>query len=908
MLENVHYEHSLPAPDTSDAGVASEASAVAVDPVYHAYFQAIPDAVLVFSLGPSGPTRFAEVSDEAVRRYGYSRDEMLSMGPGDLIEPGSLDFAQFMASLQTTGRAIGEAVHLAKDGRRIPVESLASLVRRDGQELVVSVCRDASERLRSEAWRLQQAQVWDTLRDSPIVISSVNRELRYDLIHNPILGVESKGAIGASAEELAEALGGIAGVDDLSEFKLRVMQSGQPDRKTIIIGEGSDARHFDVIANPRRGATGEIDGVVSVSVDVTDRARAEAALRHSEERFRNLADAMPQLVWTANASGDVEYYNSRIEQYGGHVFRDGRWNWEPLVHAGDLDRTAEAWNDAVATGTPYSIEHRVQMADGSYRWHLSRSHPAVNMAGEVVRWYGTATDIHDLKSVEAELEGARDRLAIALEAAEMGIWTSNFPASHTDRSLRHDQIFGYESLQPEWNLDVARAHVLEEDLERFDRAVLESRESGVLRHEVRVRWPDGQIRWIYSLGRFYYSDDGAAQGMAGVVMDITERKRVEEALRDLNDRLEDEIVFRTSELIAARDHFQTAFHASPVATTIERLRDGALLDVNQEFAGVFGYSPAGKTDGSTGAARLDLWVRDSDHEHLLADLRAGVSVRDRELKLQLASGDVRTMLVSAEPMEVHEELAALVMYLDITARKQAEAAVRQLTTALTLAEQRERRRLSQVLHDDLQQILFGIDMRAAVLEHALSTFAGADVTSLQSHVEDIRGLLIEAIHSTRVLSLELNPPVLRGEGLGPALGWLARHMEEMHGLRVEVQLDDELPLPNEDQRVLVVQLARELLFNVVKHAGVQEARLSAEAPDGQLVISVQDAGSGFDVIEQLDNSLHRDSLGLYSVTERLRLFGGTLRVDSAPGIGTRVHLVLPLHAPVVAPEPQKSQK
>lgn len=129
-----------------------------------------------------------------------------------------------------------------------------------------------------------------------------------------------------------------------------------------------------------------------------------------DARVRYLADALPQLVWMANADGVVEYYNSRAAEYAGiESTPAGSWEWRPGLHPDDLDRTVRAWTDAVRTGTTYQCEHRVRMADGSFRWHLSRGVPVLEN-GRVVQWFGTATDIEQVKRAEQELhEAARNK-------------------------------------------------------------------------------------------------------------------------------------------------------------------------------------------------------------------------------------------------------------------------------------------------------------------------------------------------------------------------------------------------------------------------------------------------------------------------------------------------------------------
>jgi PAS domain S-box-containing protein len=108
-----------------------------------------------------------------------------------------------------------------------------------------------------------------------------------------------------------------------------------------------------------------------------------------------LANAMPQLVWIAEPDGTVTYYNDRVYEYSGARKNNNAWEWDLLLHPEDRHMTEQAWIHSVRTGSVYEIEHRVQMADGSYRWHLSRGYPQVDAGGKIIKWFGTATDIHN---------------------------------------------------------------------------------------------------------------------------------------------------------------------------------------------------------------------------------------------------------------------------------------------------------------------------------------------------------------------------------------------------------------------------------------------------------------------------------------------------------------------------------
>ncbi len=218
--------------------------------------------------------------------------------------------------------------------------------------------------------------------------------------------------------------------------------------------------------------------------------------------------------------------------------------------------------------------------------------------------------------------------------------------------------------------------------------------------------------------------------------------------------------------------------------------------------------------------------------------------------------------------------------------------LRRLAAELTQAEQRERRRLAQVLHDHLQQLLVGARLHAGLARRR----GAGDIASL----DQLDDLLAQSIQATRSLSVELSPPVLNAGGLRAALEWLAGRMRETHALSVEVSHDGAPEPSDSDVRTMLFHAVRELLLNVVKHAGVDAARVSiAAAPVGDatgLCVTVADDGAGF------DPAAVRESFGHLSLRERMQSLGGDIRIESEPGRGTAVSLLLPAEYLLFDPE------
>lgn len=226
---------------------------------------------------------------------------------------------------------------------------------------------------------------------------------------------------------------------------------------------------------------------------------------------------------------------------------------------------------------------------------------------------------------------------------------------------------------------------------------------------------------------------------------------------------------------------------------------------------------------------------------------------------------------------------------DISERIQAEAKIRSLASKLTLVEQEERHRISQVLHDDLQQRLFAIKAQLSFLYDVPEKDQLSAGVFLE--LDQIQESLSETIAITRNLSIDLNPVVLHGEGLAEAMAWLAFRMKEQYGLRIDLEAKESFNQLDHHMRMLLFQSIRELLFNVVKHAGVLEAKVILDQRDGRGYITISDEGKGFDAEAAMKDV--KTAHGLLIVQDRLSLLGCDIQVLSKPGEGTRIVIGLP---------------
>jgi PAS domain S-box-containing protein len=293
-------------------------------------------------------------------------------------------------------------------------------------------------------------------------------------------------------------------------------------------------------------------------------------------------------------------------------------------------------------------------------------------------------------------------------------------------------------------------------------------------------------------------------------------------------------------------------------------------------------------------------VSDEDHPLLQSLLHASKSkpVKER-VSFQGARGSIPS-LVSASFLSQLEGPSICIVAADLSAleafdanlrRSNAElqknaVQLRSLAGELAKAEERERRRLATILHDELQQLLVGAQLHM----HRVITDSGKRASPYGVKVVE---LLNQSIEMSRSLALEISPPIRIGAGLKAALEWLARSMNSKYSLKVRLTHKGAIDPAKEDVSVLLFRSAQELLLNVVKHAGTSEADLNLEVRGAYLRISVSDKGRGFEH-EEKERVPGVNGMGLFGIRERLSLVGGWMESGSKPGNGSRFTMVVPL--------------
>lgn len=531
-------------------------------------------------------------------------------------------------------------------------------------------------------------------------------------------------------------------------------------------------------------------GVLRERVRAEAARRDEAALRESALRLRELADAMPQIVFTASPDGRIDYFNRRWYRYTG-TFEKPIDEWTDALHPDDREAAVATWVDDVAVGRPHEHEGRFWSAEtGTFRWHLCRALPVRDEAGTILRWYGTATDIDDHKQIEEAMRDSESRLRAS------GEW------------------------------------------------------------------------------------------------------------------LEHTIADRTRELRSSEERFAKAFRASPNAISITRQPDERLIEVNERWETLFGYTQA-EVIGKT-VQELGICCGKEDKARYRDALAANGFVRELEVDMRDRAGAVLHAVISSESVDVGGEPCVITMVRDITERRQAEHELaeqrRQLAHLGRVAVLGE---LSGALAHELNQPLTAILANARAAQRMLLRDR-PDVAEVRTILGDIAADDLRAgavIRRMRALIRkgDAEPqPVLINELVNEVLD-LAHSDLLLRGVSLVTRLATSLPAITADR----IQLQQVVLNLVVNACDAMAENLSSDRSltivtaeeSGGVRVSVSDRGTGIsgDCVDSVfepffTSKEHGLGLGLSICRSIVNAHGGRMWAVNNPDRGATFHLVLPIGA------------
>ncbi len=652
------------------------------------------------------------------------------------------------------------------------------------------------------------------------------------------------------------------------------------------------------------------------------RRRVEEALRDSQQRWRSLTEALPQLVWGAGPDGGCDYFSRQWTTYTGIPESQLLgWAWMEALHPDDRGRTRQFWTESVAGRQPYDVEYRIRRSDGTYGWFKTRGTPIRDTDSRIVKWFGTCTDISDRKRAEQalmdhelELSQARDLLEIKvmertkelrrseayLEEAQKLSKTGSFGWDLSSGEIYWSdetyRILGYgREIRPGLEAVLQRTHP--EDRGRaqqvIDRASRDARDFDL---EHRLLMPDGSVKHVRVVGHLLETGQPGRAELVGAITDITERKRAETALRQTEAYLEEA---------------QRLTHTGSWAWNVARREN---VHWSQEHYRLFGLDPQSDSPSFEAAYQR---IHPEDRATFNEVVERAIRERsDFEVDFRAVLPDGSTKYLHSVGHPVFSATGELVEFvgtgMDITERRRAE---------------KERERLRQV-QADLAHINRATTMGelTASLAHEINQPIAAAVTDARTclrwlareqpdlaEARESAARMVKAVTRASDIISRLRQLFKKGTPQTSVVD-VSEVIQEMvillrveasrYSVSIQTELSADSPRVMAD-RVQLQQVLMNLMLNGIEgmhdtKSGAQLTIRSLRGEGGQLLISVSDTGVGLppEQADQIFNAFFSTKaqgtgMGLSISRSIIESHGGRLWATSNSGRGATFNFTLP---------------
>ena len=846
---------------------------------HFAQFHAEPDARLVLrQFLAEGETRL-HVESRLIRKDGTTRHVTMDLVPSSESE-GEQDVIVYMRDVNAAREREASLLETQEELELRLAERTQELLRINQEHL-----RDITRRVEAEReitrTETRSRSLVQHLVDILLALD-VEAKITYASPSvKPKLVEDEKVLLGTSfydlvhPDDLAAAMNGLTrmtGDPDLShqfDFRLRRADGSWASIEALGRSYLADSDVASIVMNLR---------------DVTGRIQREQALRESEERFSLLVRSVRNYaIILLDPDGRVASWNEGAARNSGYspaeILGQNFSRFYPPEEAreGNPQRHLEL---ALAEGRLMFQGWRVRKDETRY-WAEVSITPLFDDQGQLRGFAKVTRDVSERKAAEERLRRSEGLLSEAQRIAQIGSWEWDI---RTDSVTWSDELYRIYGLSPneyvpsyQGYLDRIHPH----DRERSSASIQQTLTTGEpFADNRRLVRPDGEILWVHATGQIERDEQGAPLRLFGTCQDITERKRIEEALR-LQTELYLGMLNAQSELgegvlLAEGD---TVIYANPALTGLFGLQSNPprslqhLLDMTDQ-----GPQASLRRDVEAHSVQVlpptlgeaTLKRRDGTLAHL-GYIVSSVDGPDR----------VRTFSVFRDETDRIHAVEAL---------QESREQLRQFSSELQRAREETSARISREIHDELGQTLTGLKLDLSWLTSHLPAILPEDAGSILEKTRGMTGLVDETIEQVRRIASELRPGVLDDLGLPAALEWQASEYESRFGIRCKVQCDEAAESVPPEYATAMFRIFQEALTNVARHAQAKTVDVTLKVDDTSLLLTIADDGRGIP-----DDELRAtDSLGLLGMRERARLLGGETTVRRGTRKGTVIEVALPL--------------
>ncbi len=505
------------------------------------------------------------------------------------------------------------------------------------------------------------------------------REMIIEMANELMLGYwgKEKNVIGKPLKDAVPELKGQPFFTILDEvFATGKTYEAKNEHALLVVNGVPGNYYFDYTYKPIRNASGEVYGIINMAVDVTEQVIARTKIEESEKQFRQMAELMPQKVWTTDAEGNKNYFNQTLLDYAGYTFEDLKGDgWAKIIHPEDWENNKIPWEESIKTGNDYEAENRLLRKDGVYLWHLTRAVAVKDENGKIKMWVGSKTEIQEQREQKEELEKSVVKRTQELREANRELEEKHHELFVTkekllteySRSLIEASLDPLVTINTEGKItDMNQATVNATGLSReklagsnfFDYFTEPDKaqniykqvfaKGSVINSPLTLQHIDGKLTDVFLNGSVYKDGKGKVQGVVLVARDVTEQKRI-------STELTEAIVFAEMATVIAEEAKLKAEQSAQIAEDAVKAKQQFLSNMSHEIR-----TPMNAIIGFTKVVlKTDLTIK--QREYLTAIKLSGNSliVLINDI-LDLAKVDAGKMTFEEIPFKMSSSVSAMI--------------------------------------------------------------------------------------------------------------------------------------------------------------------------------------------------------------------------------------------------------
>jgi PAS domain S-box-containing protein len=798
---------------------------------------------------------FTEVSSSLCNLFEYTKEELLNANISKIMNPDQLQKDPIRFDLLTAGQSVlRERSMMTRRGKIITVEVNAKML---PEGMILAIARDVTER------KIAEEKSRKTEMDFRVLVEQASDGIFISSLDGHIIDVNNYGCklMGYSHEELRGMC-----IPDL--FFEKDIEASPLKYEEVIAGNSvlmerkirrKDGTGTEVETNTKMLSDKRI---LAIMRDITERKRVEHILRESENKFRNIVEKAPLAIACYNDKRDSVFSNQKFTELTGYSIGE--------VPTADIFRNLvfqdEKYREWVYQTWTVNNAARIEVELKSKSGEIKSIEATKAVHNDLT--FVIANDLTERIKAERKLQRAYERLNYHINNTPLAVVERDRDLKIIQWNKRAEEIYGWkeEEVLGRQTIDFL---VHEEDkkkalqvFENFKKGILEKKQT-----TNKYYTKDGNIvfcQWYHSLVK---DEKGHVETILSLIRDVTEIRKAEEAI------------------LISEEKYRQMFYKSPYPAWIYDMDTLKILEVNDAAVKKYGYN---KKEFS------NLGLEDLADEKDFPALLELINHRNRKDKNQRqfwnfkkSNAESIVAEVAFYPINYFGKQAMQVQLNDVTERIRLEKKLHQqeklkqlqITEAVLVAQENERSELGKELHDNINQLL-------AVSKIFISTALDKKQPARDLLIKSMENLSL-AIEEIRNLSKKLITPELKEIGLKESIIDLAALISIANAVKISLDIKklDESTI-TKDRKIAVYRIIQEQLNNIIKYAGASSAVIHANSKGEQITLIVSDNGKGF------DPKTRRQGIGFTNILSRAELYNGTVNIDSAPGKGCRLEVIL----------------